>query len=400
MARPLRVLIVDDRAEDAEHLVTELRRSGFEPTWSRVGTEAELRSALAGETWEVAVTDHTLSALSAVDVLGVLEQQRIDLPVIVVSRTVAEEELVAVMRAGAQDCLSKGSLGRLGAAIERELREAGQRRARREAERRRQETEDLYRRLIEEIPALTYISWADEHASPVYVSPQLKSMTGYSPAEWLADPRSWANQIHPEDRDRVLTEYRDACAAEKPFLCEYRLLDREGHVRWWRAEGRPFRDSEGNPRFVRGFVVDVTEQKRAAATIRQLTHHDSLTGLPNRALLLEQLAQALATGRQEGRPVALLFMTLDRYREIRNTLGDAHADRIVRELARRVGDVLGEADRVARLRGDEFAAILPGADARLAQQVASKILKALEAPFVVEKLPIDGAMSIGISVGP
>ncbi|HEX9202962.1 MAG TPA: GGDEF and EAL domain-containing protein, partial [Vicinamibacteria bacterium] len=181
---------------------------------------------------------------------------------------------------------------------------------------------------------------------------------------------------------------------------EYRLLDREGHVRWWRAEGRPFRDSEGNPRFVRGFVVDVTEQKRAAATIRQLTHHDSLTGLPNRALLLEQLAQALATGRQEGRPVALLFMTLDRYREIRNTLGDAHADRIVRELARRVGDVLGGADRVARLRGDEFAAILPGADARLAEQVASTILKALEAPFVVEKLPIDVAMSIGISVGP
>src|SRR6266568_7747737 len=95
MARPLRVLIVDDRPEDAEHIVTELRRSGFEPTWSRVETEPELRSALGGETWDVAVTDHTLSALRAVDVLGVLERQRIDLPVIVVSRTVAEEELVA-----------------------------------------------------------------------------------------------------------------------------------------------------------------------------------------------------------------------------------------------------------------------------------------------------------------
>jgi len=400
MARPLRVLIVDDLPEDAEHIVTELRRSGFEPTWSRVHTEPELRSALAGETWEVAVTDHTLVALSAFDVLGAVGRQRIDLPVIVVSRTVAEEELVAVMRAGAQDCLSKGSLGRLGAAVERELREAGQRRARREAERRRQETEDLYRRLIEEIPALTYISWADEHASPVYVSPQLKSMTGYSPAEWLADPRSWANQIHPDDRDRVLKEYREACAAETPFQCEYRLLDREGHILWWRAEGKPFRDAEGNPRFVRGFVVDVTEQKRAAATIRQLTHHDPLTGLPNRALLLEQLTRALDTGRQEGRPVSLLFMTLDRYREIRNTLGDAHADHIIRELARRVGDVLGEADRVARLRGDEFAAILPGADERLAQQVASAILKSLETPFVVEKLPIEVAMSIGISVGP
>jgi diguanylate cyclase (GGDEF)-like protein len=96
----------------------------------------------------------------------------------------------------------------------------------------------------------------------------------------------------------------------------------------------------------------------------------------------------------------IAFTLLDRYREIRSTFGDAYADRIVQELVRRVGGVLGEADRVARLRGDEFAAILPGADARLAEQVASTVLKSLEAPFMVQRLPVEVEMSIGITVGP
>ena len=151
-----------------------LRRSGFEPSYSRVAEEPELRSALSGQAWDLVVTDHTLARMSAVTVIDILRQQQIDLPVIVVSGTVAEEELIAMMLGGAQDCLSKRSLGRLGAVAERELRAAALRKAGREAERLRHETEGLYRQLIEEIPALTYISWADDTASPVYVSPQIK----------------------------------------------------------------------------------------------------------------------------------------------------------------------------------------------------------------------------------
>jgi diguanylate cyclase (GGDEF)-like protein/PAS domain S-box-containing protein len=400
MGRPIQVLIVDDRDEDAEEMLAVLRRSGFEPSYSRVAEEPELRSALSGQAWDLVVTDHTLARMSAVTVIDILRQQQIDLPVIVVSGTVAEEELIAVMLGGAQDCLSKRSLGRLGAVVERELRAAALRKAGREAERLRHETEGLYRQLIEEIPALTYISWADDTASPVYVSPQIKTMTGCTPAEWLADPASWTGRIHADDRERVLAEYREACATQKPFVSDYRMLHRDGRIVWWHDEGRPFKDAEGSARFVRGFVADVTEQRRTAETLRYLTHHDRLTGLPNRTLLQERLERELTLGRMEGRPVALLLMNLDRYREIRNTLGDDAADVIVGELARRIGNVLGEADRVARLKGDEFAAILPGADARLAQQVASAILKSLEWPVVVEKLPIELTISIGISVGP
>jgi diguanylate cyclase (GGDEF)-like protein/PAS domain S-box-containing protein len=400
MARPLRVLIADDHAADAEETVAALERSGFAPRYTLAVSEAELVAALATQTPDVILTEHVLPELRATRVLEVRDRLQLDVPVIVVSRTAEEPELVELVRAGAQDAMPKSGLLRLGTVVERELRHAAQRRSGRETERQLRDAENVYRRLIEEIPALTYISWADEGRSLVYVSPQLRSMTGYSPAEWLAEPSSWTDRIVAADRERVLAEYKSACATRKPFASEYRILDAENRVRWWSDSGRPMADAEGRTRLVRGFVVDVSEKREAAETIRQLSHYDALTGLPNRVLLQEQLARVLASALREDRKVALLFMALDDYREIRNTLGDNAADQIVRELARRLGHVLGEPERVARLRGDEFAAILPVADARFAQGVATTIRKALEAPFVVEKLPIEVGMSIGISVGP
>jgi diguanylate cyclase (GGDEF)-like protein len=115
---------------------------------------------------------------------------------------------------------------------------------------------------------------------------------------------------------------------------------------------------------------------------------------------VERLETAVARSRGEGKPVALLILALDRFREVTNTLGHKNGERVIKELARRLGDVLGESDHVARLRGDEFAMLLPEADANLARHVAAKVLRALEQPFMVEKLPIEIGAYIGISVGP
>jgi diguanylate cyclase (GGDEF)-like protein len=98
--------------------------------------------------------------------------------------------------------------------------------------------------------------------------------------------------------------------------------------------------------------------------------------------------------------VAVLLVDLDGFREVNNTLGHQNGDLVIQEVGARLGDVLGDADRVARVRGDEFALLLPDADAALAQQVAGKVLKALEQPIMVERLPIEMGASIGIAVSP
>jgi len=398
--KPLQVLVVDDEERDALRIVAELCRGGYDAAFERVQTGMGLLEALSRRRWDVIIADQTLLHFSALGVLDILHDREMDLPVIVVADSSAGQELRAVMKAGAHDCLLKSDLAPLCAIVHRELSAAAARRGKREDERKRRESEDRYRALIEEIPALTYVAWADDLGTRAYVSPQLKAMTGFTPSEWLAEPRSWADRLHPDDREQVLNAYRIGWLNRKPFTCEYRILAREGRVRWWRDEGQPLEGADGRPQFMRGFVLDISERKQAEEALKYLTDHDQLTGLPNRVALHGRLEQAIGQRRGERGSVSLLFLALDRFREINNTLGHQNGDRVIKELARRLGDVLGESERVARLRGDEFGVLLPGADANLARQVASKVLQSLEQPFVVDKLPIEVSGSIGISVAP
>src|SRR5262249_27318549 len=150
MARPLRVLVVDDHATDAEEIVAELERSGFDPQCSLAVNEADVLAALSAETPDVIVTEHALPELRAEAVLAARSRLQLEIPVIVAARSASEDELVETLRAGAQDALSKRALGRLGFVVERELRHAAQRRGSREAERRLRDAENVYRRLVEE----------------------------------------------------------------------------------------------------------------------------------------------------------------------------------------------------------------------------------------------------------
>ncbi|HSD25989.1 MAG TPA: EAL domain-containing protein, partial [Vicinamibacteria bacterium] len=318
-------------------------------------------------------------------------------PVIVLADDFGEDEIVRFVRAGAADCVRREDHARLNATIERERRLGVPLRA---AGRQAAEAGATYRALIEEIPALTYVAWADDSGSRAYVSPQLQAMVGFSPGDWLAEPDMWVRRLHPEDRERVLRQFREACASGSRFASEYRILDRDGRVCWWRDEGRVLPDVDGKARFVRGFVLDVTEQRLGEESARKLRLVDPVTGGPNRAALRNRLGLALAESVRTGRPLALLFLSLDRFREVRNTLGYHHGDTIVRDVAARIGDALGDPNRVARLKGDEFGVLLPDADAAFARQVGDRIQSALERPVMVQKLPIEMSGSIGIAVCP
>ena len=103
----------------------------------------------------------------------------------------------------------------------------------------------------------------------------------------------WVRRLHPEDRERVLRQFRDACATGGRFASEYRVLDHQGRVVWWRDEGRVLPGPDGKARFLRGFVLDVTEQRIAEESLRRLRLYDQLTGLPNRMMLLNRLGRAL-----------------------------------------------------------------------------------------------------------
>ena len=394
MGKPVKVLVVGDAHADALKVASDLEKSGYAPAVFLASTEAEIERIGPG-------CELVLAWASATTVppfrLLVLAGERGDFPpILVLADEFTNDEIVGYVRAGARDCVRRGDHARLNAAVERE-RQRGPRPA---ASRQAAEAGDTYRALLEEIPALTYVAWADESGSRAYVSPQLQAMAGFSPGEWLAEPDMWVRRLHPEDRERVLRQFRDACATGGRFTSEYRILDHDGRVVWWRDSGTVVPGPDGRPRFVRGFVLDVTEQKLAEESLRKLRLFDQVTGLPNRTMLQNRLGPALAESVRTSRPLALLFLSLDRFRELKNTLGHHEGDSIVHEVAARIGDALGDPERVARLKGDEFGVLLPDADAAFARQVADRIQRTLERPFMVQKVPVEISASIGIAVCP
>jgi diguanylate cyclase (GGDEF)-like protein/PAS domain S-box-containing protein len=159
--------------------------------------------------------------------------------------------------------------------------------------------------------------------------------------------------------------------------------------------------SLGGKQHILESFVDITERKQAEEAIRYQAQHDGLTDLPNRAHFLERLREGLERARRDGQAVAVLFLDLDRFKTINDTLGHAIGDELLKEVAQRLADTLRGRDRVARLGGDEFAALLTDVESPEGAAVAARrILNALRAPFSIHGHELHTAASIGIGLFP
>jgi diguanylate cyclase (GGDEF)-like protein len=138
--------------------------------------------------------------------------------------------------------------------------------------------------------------------------------------------------------------------------------------------------------------------RRATVALQHQAHHDGLTELPNRTLLHRRLEASTLRAQEDGQPMALLLMDLDRFKEVNDTLGHHAGDELLRQVARRVRSTLRAADTVARLGGDEFAMLLPGSDVIAAEAAATSILEVLAKPFAIEGSMLQIGASIGISL--
>jgi PAS domain S-box-containing protein len=124
------------------------------------------------------------------------------------------------------------------------------------------QAESKYRALVEQIPVITYTAAMDEPGSNVYVSPQIEKMLGFSQAEWVSEKHLWRKQIHSDDRERTLAQFQETLNDHHPFICEYRLLDSGGRVKWFHDEAVVVRDEAGQAVMVQGVALDITERKQ------------------------------------------------------------------------------------------------------------------------------------------
>ena len=388
-AKTLRILIVEDSEDDAQLLLRQLRKNGYHPLATRVETAEEMNQALDSQVWDLVIADYSLPQFSAMRALELMQQKQLDLPFLVLSGTIGEATAVEAMRAGAHDYIMKGNAARLLPAIERELRESRERSARRKNERR-------FRSLIEHSSDI--ITVIDPQGVILYESPSVERLLGHRPGDLIGT--RFASLVHPDDLT-ALTDGLSASNRPTPPTIEFRFADHDGAWRYLEATINSLLDDPD----VGGIVLncrDVTARKHDEAMILHLAYFDALTGLPNRMLFNDRLSQALAHSRRRGEPgLAIIFIDLDRFKTINDTLGHGAGDDLLRLAAKRFTSAIRDEDTVARLGGDEFLFLLPGvSDVESAVFVAQKILHVFNDPFVILDHELHVTTSIGISLFP
>jgi diguanylate cyclase (GGDEF)-like protein/PAS domain S-box-containing protein len=245
-----------------------------------------------------------------------------------------------------------------------------------------------------------YVWETDAAFRYTFLSSRVTDVLGYAPGELIGRPT--AELMPPGEFERVKAWLAENAGADKTFRgLEHRALTKDGRTIWVRITGIPILDGGGRLIGYRGAGLDITERKEAAARIEILATRDPLTHLPNRVLLADRVSHAISSAKRNAQRLGLLFLDLDRFKHVNDSLGHHVGDELLRMLAGRITQSVRKEDTVARLGGDEFVVLLDGIKvAQDAVHVAQKIIATVADPIEVGQHRLAISTSLGIALYP
>jgi len=240
----------------------------------------------------------------------------------------------------------------------------------------------------------------DYSDNQVYFSPRWKSMLGFTEAAIGSHPEEWLDRIHPDDKSVVVADL-DAHKAGKTshFECEYRMKNSEGIYRWMMCRSLAVRNEDNVAYRMTGSQTDITERKQAEEKLMFDAVHDALTGLPNRILFLDRLSHCIElSARRKSYRFSVLYLDLNRFKIVNDTLGHLLGDRLLVEVGLRLKRAIRKGDTLSRLGGDEFAILCEDSDdISVATSLAERIQKELLRPIDLDGQNVVVGCSIGIT---
>lgn len=244
----------------------------------------------------------------------------------------------------------------------------------------------------------------DLKTDQLYYSDRWWEMLGRTPGELPADAGLWLRLLHKDDVPAVERVMERALASDITYEVELRLLHKDGHFVPILSRGFVLRDEHGQATRISGTNTDLSERKKAEDNIHRLAYFDQLTGLPNRRFLIEYVHKALSRASRTGQLGALLFLDLDNFKDLNDTLGHDVGDVMLRQFADRLRHSLRDADHLARLGGDEFVVVIedlgsvPDIALAEAESIANKLLAMSSQKFFLPGIDYTISPSIGITM--
>ncbi|WP_070987255.1 EAL domain-containing protein [Halofilum ochraceum] len=282
----LRVLILEDSEDDAHLNALALERHGFSVEWRRAENEQQLLGVLDGDIPDVILADHGMPRLDSGAALDLLHDRHQAIPFILVSGTIGEETVVELLHRGARDFVAKSHIDRLGASVERALREARGERERGAAERALRESERRYRSLV--TATSDFLWWADADGRLYEIDPAWLEYTGYTRQEALG----WGSfeAIHPDDRDAYLAAWHEAIHTGDVFRMEYRLRRHDNGYGWFLDRAAPVLDDMSRITEWVGASADISQRKDAETALRasEARYRTLFEDAPNGVLIMDR----------------------------------------------------------------------------------------------------------------
>lgn len=403
-----KVLLVDDEPRLSESLRALLNLRGYDQHICTSGAEAIL--ILSQEHFDVILMDIMLQDMSGLDVIEQAQKLGVHSPIIVVSGDDSINSAIKALRCGVFDFVRKPyEPEQLLKTVENALYKVRLEKANRIIQSQLEHSQSLYRYLIDSSPDFIYT--LDREGYFNFVNERVESLLGYTKDEIIGQHYSFL--VYEEDIDRakfIFNERRTDSRTQQNV--ELRLKCKSPNERFrhfettfvtivLKSKGLYKTDVDHPFLGTYGVARDISDRKKAEEVINYQAYHDALTELPNRVLFKDRLGVAILQSQRDHQEFAVMFIDLDRFKWVNDTLGHMHGDELLKVVATRLRKCLRKGDTLARIGGDEFTVLLPRIKSKdNARKMANKILKELNRSFVLDGNEVFISASIGIAMFP
>lgn len=391
MNKNINLLFIENSSDDASLLLCLITDAHYSVKYHIVGTERGLRLALNGKTrWDLVISEHNLFRLNSDRAIAIVKKFDKDLPVIVVSGDMGEEQAVEAMRAGANDYLLKNNLQRLVPAIERELKDAAFRKM-------QNKKLNSLKAAIDQSHNIIFVTDIDGKIENM--NRRFLEMSGLSSDSAIGKTANVFNH-HREEEGVWHEQLKHVVVTKESWTGDVLCRNKDGDLFWSLVSISPVFEN-GEIVSLVNVAEDFSKYKEQEIELSEKALHDSLTQLPNRFLFNEQLEQIFKLVARNNGSAALLSLDLDNFKLINDTFGHLQGDNFLIEMAARLKSCVRETDLIARIGGDEFCILLRDINnLDDADYIVQKIFQALETPFQLSSCLHYAHVSIGVAFIP